>query len=145
MNAWPENFYGLMAIQKFVAETAGMEVGQITVFSHSISIDPSALEKAKQIAESRKTDMVVDPVSGKTELRFDPNGEFTVTFDRNTRELVIEHSFGGMKIHEYRGKTAEEMELQLSRDMALSEISHALYLGREIARVEMNMKNGRKY
>lgn len=144
MNAWPENFYGLMAIQNFVAEIAGMEIGPITVFSHSISIDPSALEMAKQIAESKTTDMVVDSITDKTELRFDPNGEFVVTFDRNSWEIVVEHSFDGMKIHEYRGKTAEEVEMQLSRDIALSEISHALYIGREIARAEIKMKSEKK-
>ena len=38
------------------------------------------------------------------------------------------------------GKSAEEIERQLARDVALSEISHALYLGREIARKEFEMK-----
>ena len=45
-----------------------------------------------------------------------------------------------MKLHEYRGKSAEEIERQLARDVAVSEISHALYLGREIARREVEMK-----
>jgi hypothetical protein len=45
-----------------------------------------------------------------------------------------------MKIGEYRGRNAEEVERKLARDVALSEISHALYLGREIARKEFEMK-----
>jgi thymidylate synthase len=48
-----------------------------------------------------------------------------------------------MKIGEYRGKSAEEIERQLARDLALSEISHALYLGREVARKEFEMKAAR--
>jgi len=55
---------------------------------------------------------------------------------------VVQHSFEGMKIGEYRARTAEALEDQLARDVALSEISHALYLGREIARKEMELKRG---
>jgi len=140
MEAWPENVYGLIAILRFVAEKAGMEPGALTVFSHSISIDVSSLEKARKIATSKESDEVHDPATGKLGPRMDPNGAFTTTFDRATWEIVVEHSFDGMKLNEYRGKSAEEIERQLGRDVALSEISHALYLGREIARKEFEMK-----
>ena len=140
MEAWPENVYGLIAILRFVAEKAGIEPGALTVFSHSISIDVSSLEKARKIATSKESDEVHDPTTGKLGPRMDPNGAFTTTFDRATWEIVVEHSFDGMKLNEYRGKSAEEIERQLGRDVALSEISHALYLGREIARKEFEMK-----
>jgi thymidylate synthase len=143
MEAWPENVYGLIAIQRFVAEKAGMEPGPLTVFSHSISIDVSSLEKARKIAESKESDEVHDPSTGKLGPRMDPNGAFTTTFDRATWEIVVEHSYNGMKIGEYRGKSAEEIERQLARDVAISELSHALYLGREVARKEFEMKAAR--
>jgi thymidylate synthase len=140
MEAWPENLYGLIAIQRFVCERAGMQPGAITVVSHSISIDFPSLEKAKRIVDAKETDDVLDPATGKWNPRFDPNGSFTTTYDRSSWELIIEHSFDGMKIGEYRGKTAEEVERKLARDVAISEIGHALYLGREIARKEFEMK-----
>jgi thymidylate synthase len=143
MEAWPENVYGLIAIQRFVAQKAGMEPGPLTVFSHSISIDVSSLEKARKIATSKESDEVYDPATGKHGPRMDPNGAFTTTFDRATWEIGVEHSYNGMKIHEYRGKSAEEIERQLARDVALSELSHALYLGREVARKEFEMKAAR--
>jgi thymidylate synthase len=143
MEAWPENVYGLIAIQRFVAEKAAMEPGPLTVFSHSISIDVSSLDKARKIATSKESDEVHDPSTGKLGPRMDPNGAFTTTFDAATWELVVEHSYDGMKLGEYRGKSAEEIERQLGRDVALSEISHALYLGREIARKEFEMKAAR--
>jgi len=139
MEAWPENLYGLISIQRFVCERAGMEPGPITVVSHSISIDVPSLDKAKKIADGKESDEVLD-AHGKMGPRFDANGTFTTTYDRSTWELIVEHSFDGMKLQEYRGKSAEEIERQLARDVALSEISHALYLGREIARKEFEMK-----
>jgi thymidylate synthase len=139
MDAWPENLYGLMALQRFVADKAKIEAGPITIISHSISIDPQALERAKRVVENKKTDEVLDLVSGKYNPRMDPNGEFAVTIDEAKLELVVEHSYGGMKIGEYRGKSSEEIERQLARDVALSQISHALYLGRELARKQFQL------
>ncbi len=139
MEAWPENLYGLIGIQRFVSEICGIPPGPITVISHSISIDLPSLQKAKRIADGKESDEVID-ANGKLGPRMDYNGAFTTTFDAATWELVVEHSFDGMKLGEYRGKTAEAVERQLARDVALSEISHALYLGREIARKEVQMK-----
>jgi thymidylate synthase len=143
MEAWPENVYGLIAIQRHVCGIAEMEPGPLTVFSHSISIDVPSLDKARRIAAAKESDEVHDPATGKHGPRMDTHGEFTVTFDRASWELVAEHSFNGMKIGEYRGKSAEEIERQLARDVAVSEISHALYLGRELARKEFEMKAAR--
>jgi thymidylate synthase len=140
MDAWLENVYGLIAVQRYVAEGCGMQPGALTVFSHSISVDSAVLEKAKTIAKSKTTDQVVNRETGKIDLRFDPNGEFTVTMDADAGEIVVQHSWRGAKINEYRGASAEALENQLARDVALSEISHALYLGREIARKEMQLK-----
>jgi len=139
-SAWLENFYGLMAIQRYVAERVDMEPGPITVFSHSISIDSGVLEQARMIADNKKTDDVVDRATGKRELRFDYNGDFTVTIDRDTREILVQHAYNGMALAEYRDRRAEGVEQQLARDGAISEIGHALYLGREIARAEMQLK-----
>ncbi|MDQ5949477.1 MAG: hypothetical protein QG589_603 [Patescibacteria group bacterium] len=139
MDAWPENVYGLIAIQRYVAERVGMKIGSLSVISHSISIDPSSLEKAKKIAENKKTDDEMDSVTGKYVPRFDPNGDFIVTVDSSRWEIVVQHTFGGMPLAEYRGKRAEDIEAQLARDGALSVISHALYLGRTIARAEAQM------
>lgn len=140
MDGWLENFYGLAAIQRFVAEKAQIETGPIIVISHSISLDPAVLDRAKRVADGRASDDDVDPATGKHELRLDPNGAFTVTYDRNTWELVVEHTYQGMKVGEYRGKTAEQVEAQLNRDLVVSLVSHAMYLGRELARKEAEMK-----
>lgn len=140
MDAWPENLYGLMAMQKFVAERVGIPTGPITMISHSISIDPLSLDKAKKVVESKKSDEVFDPKIKKFIPRMDPNGVFTITIDQQSLEIVAEHSFAGMKIGEYRGKTAQEIEIQIARDCAISEISHALYIGRELARKELELK-----
>lgn len=143
MDAWLENVYGLKAIQTYVGVGANMQPGALTLFSHSISVDAALLDKAKSIARSKTTDHVTNRETGKIDLRFDPNGEFTVTVDQDAGEIVVQHSWRGAKINEYRATTAEALEIQLARDVAMTEISHALYLGREIARKEAQLKASR--
>ncbi len=131
MDAWLENVYGLMAIQQYVADRIAMPQGAITVFSHSISINAEVLDRAKAVADQKKT--------GKHEPRYDHNGNFAVTVDYETQEIVVQHNYEGVAIAEYRGKNAEMIENQLARDCAISDISHALYLGREIAKKEFQI------
>ncbi|VFM95195.1 MAG: thymidylate synthase [Candidatus Kentron sp. G] len=138
--AWLENLYGLMEIQTFVGDRVGMRIGPITVISHSISVSEDSLDIAKAIAGAKRTDDPIDPKTGKREPRYDYNGDFTVTVDRDTREIVVHHTYRGMTLTEYRGRRAEELEAKIARDCAVSEISHALYLGREIARKEAMLR-----
>lgn len=138
--AWPENVWGLIAILRYIATSVNMEKGALTVFSHSISLDPEAIDRANRIAEAKKSDDMIDPDTRKRMPRIDHNGEFIVTVDETAGEIVVQHSYKGVHLSEYRGRRAEQVEKQLARDCALSEISHALYLGREIARAELRLR-----
>ncbi|WP_130471351.1 thymidylate synthase [Candidatus Magnetaquicoccus inordinatus] len=142
LDGWLRNCYGLMAIQQSVAEQVGMPVGSLTLISHSLSIDPQGegLSRAQAIAAAKKSADRVDPETGKLSLRTDPHGEFVITIDREAGELVVQHLWQGQLLHEYRGRSSENIEKQLARDCALSEISHALYLGRELARWQMKLQ-----
>lgn len=158
MSAWLKNIYGLMAIQQFVANGISAKLGSnnvnpipcgaITVLSHSISIDPTSLETydlAKEIVRSKTTDMVINRTTGKKTLREDPNGYFAFTIDRSTNEIVVEHRSQNELLATYRGKTAEDISGQLSCDNAISDISHALYVGRTLVEQEALLKKNKKY
>nr|VFK57560.1 MAG: thymidylate synthase [Candidatus Kentron sp. TUN]VFK64485.1 MAG: thymidylate synthase [Candidatus Kentron sp. TUN]VFK65902.1 MAG: thymidylate synthase [Candidatus Kentron sp. TUN] len=141
--AWLENVYGLMAIQSFVAARVNMECGAITIFSHSISVSEESIGQAKVIADAKYTDNTINQQTGKPEPRYDHNGNFAVTIDWDTGEIVVHHIYQGVTLTEYRARRAEELETGIARDCTISEISHALYLGREIARKEAVLKAGR--
>lgn len=122
LSAWLVNVYGLMSLLNLVSSTLKVHSGSITVFSHSIGIDAMMLEKAKMIAGSGRNQ----------QMQIDPNGNFTITVDKDTNEIVVEHQYDGVKISEYRGTTPMMLEKQLYRNGAISNIGHALYVGREI-------------
>ena len=132
LDGWFLNFYGLMAIQEWVAKRIGLQSGAITVFSHSISVDPKELDRALMIIGKRPF-----------KVRLDPMGYFRVTVDEG--EIIVEHRFEDVTFKEYRGRTAVSVQHQIARDVALSDINHAIYLGRQLAKAELALKDGQEF
>jgi thymidylate synthase len=142
LTAWLENAYGLMAVQRHVAERAGMEPGPITVVSHSLTIDPGSPRYglAQSIAEGWRGDDDVDRATGKRSLREDPQGYFVVSADRERGLVVAEHRFRGVLVKRYEAERAVTIENQVAADMAVSLVSHAMWLGRELTRAERGLR-----
>jgi thymidylate synthase len=132
MDAYPLNLYGLMAIQGWVAKQAGLAPGALVVISHSLGLDPKELDRAMLIIGKRPF-----------KVRLDPMGYFRITLDG--KEILVEHRYEDVTLKEYRGKKAERLQHEIARDVALSDINHAIYLGRQLARAEMALKEGREF
>jgi thymidylate synthase len=132
MDAYAMNLYGLKAIQDWVARETGLDPGALVVISHSLGLDPRELDRALMIIGKRPF-----------KVRLDPMGYFRVTLDG--KEILVEHRFEDVTLKEYRGKTAVSLQHQIARDVALSDINHALYLGRQLAKAEMALKDGREF
>jgi thymidylate synthase len=139
--AWLENVYGLMALQRHVAEALGLELAPITVVSHSLGIDPrnSRYELARTIEARWKRDEDHDHETGKYSLRQDPNGYFVVSVDEDAACIVAEHRFGGVMLKRYTGRRADSIAAEIAGDMAVSLVSHALWLGTELAAKEAGL------
>ncbi|MFI5009610.1 MAG: thymidylate synthase [Solirubrobacterales bacterium] len=144
LTAWLENVYGLMAIQRHVALGADIQIGSLTVISHSLGIDPRnpRYELARAMAERWERDDDLDRRTGKYSLREDPNGYFLVTADAERGRIVAEHRFGGVLLKRYEAERAASIEREVSADMAVSLVSHALWLGRELTRCEQALQRG---
>jgi thymidylate synthase len=145
LTAWLENVYGLMAVQQHVAEAVGIPVGPITVVSHSLGIDPRSprYELARVIAENWRRDEDVDRATGRHFLREDPNGYFIVSVDEIEDCLVVEHRFNGLLVKRYKSDRAAIIEREIIGDMGVSLVSHALWLGRELAINEQSLREWR--
>jgi thymidylate synthase len=140
--AWLENVYGLMAVLDHVAEGAAMEPGSITVISHSLTVDPASprFGVAQAIAERWNSDDDLDRAEGKRSLRQDPHGYFEVSADRERGVIVADHRFGGMLVKRYEAERAVTIERQVAADMAVSLVSHAMWLGRELTAKEQMLR-----
>jgi Thymidylate synthase len=140
--AWLENVYGLMAVLRRVADGAGMEPGAITVISHSLTIDPASprFGVAESVMEGWKSDDEFDRAAGKYSLRQDPHGYFEVSADRERGVIVAEHRYGGMLVKRYEAERAVAIEREVAADMAVSLVSHAMWLGRELTAKEQLLR-----
>jgi thymidylate synthase len=146
LTAWLENDYGLIAIQRYVAAATEMDVGPITVLSHSLGINPesSRFPYAQGIRDAWKSDDDFDRETGKFTLRQDPNGHFNVTIDEEKGLLIAQYYYEGILVKRYEGRRSEDIERQVARDLAVSVVSHAMWLGRELARKEQLLKTKMK-
>jgi thymidylate synthase len=132
LDAWLLNVYGLMAVQKWVAAGVGLPPGAIVVISHSLGLDPKELDRALMIIGKRPFTVNLDPM-----------GYFRITLDG--KEILVEHRFEDVTLKEYRGRTAVSLQHQIARDVAVSDLNHAIYLGRQLAKAEMALKDGREF
>lgn len=142
LTAWLENVYGLMAVQRHVAAAVAMEPGSITVLSHSLGVDPASprFGVAVSLADGRTHDHDLDRDSGKRVLREDPHGYFVVSTDRDRGLVVAEHRFGGVLVKRYEAARGVTIEQAVAADQAVSLVSHALWLGRELAKAEQALR-----
>jgi Thymidylate synthase len=142
LTAWLQNVYGLMAIQQEICNRTDTPPGPITVISHSLGLDPRSprYQFARDLAERWKRDEDIDRETGAHRLREDPNGYFVVTVDNEAEEIVAEHRYGGLLVKQYRSDRAAKIEREVIGDMAVSLVSHAIWLGRELSVKEATLQ-----
>ncbi|MDR1486750.1 MAG: hypothetical protein LBT62_01970 [Deltaproteobacteria bacterium] len=147
--AWPVNCVGLYGLMEFVCRKLNEKRGQhdvsppftpgtLTVTSLSITLDPADFLQVKPIIE--------EWTSRPYKLSHDPNGFFKIGVDPQAEELVALHYSGdGELLDEYRAKTPQQMNWLLAKAHAVSDISHAIYLGGQLERAWHCLEHGKQY
>lgn len=130
--AWIENVHGLINLQAMVAGRLQLPIGPLTVISHSISIDPGQLPLIESIVNSRKW-----------KLRNDNRGD--VVFSINDGKAVVEHKMSGVLLKRYESANIEALSHQLAQDYIVSDLNHALYVGRQLGKLQLCLKNNLPY
>jgi tetrahydromethanopterin S-methyltransferase subunit A len=84
---------------------------------------------------------------GKREpLSYDPRGFFIITLNRAGRAIIVRHYLPDQTpAHEMSGRSAESLLLGLLRENLISQMSHAGYLGAELAKAEAALRFGWNY
>jgi len=98
--------------------------------------------------EAVKVKEVEDIVAKHDEKEFvqDSSGFFTIFIKPETKEIVCEHYTTKKEFHcRIVGKNAEEISATISRLGLVSRIDHAAYLGRELQKAEIALKNKLPY
>ncbi|KWT79142.1 thymidylate synthase [Candidatus Magnetominusculus xianensis] len=133
-DAWLKNLYALMAIQRHVTEHTCIPTGPITVISHSISLNPDeGYEKLQMVINQH----------GNFKFEADPNGQFRFRLENG--QIVAEHIYNGETLKVYRSKKAERIQYELKRDRAISEIGHAIFIGRQLEKAQRCLLTGEAF
>ena len=133
--AWIMNCYGLIRILQQVAEATGIPAGQLVMISQSISLRTSEMQKVLSVIDKYKR--------GYQHYREDPNGHFEITLDAG--RIKVTQRFQGMIVAQFEGASGQAIEHEIGKARAISEISHAMYLGRELARAERCLRTGEPF
>ncbi len=131
--AWPQNAYGLLKIQKEVAQALNMEIGKLIIISSSAHIYERDFLEAQKIVKENKP---------KLECQMDPRGNFVIEVQGD--EIVARHvDEEGTFLQEFRGKSRREIKDKIFS--FISDMNHAIYLGEELLKAEQAIKNKSKY
>jgi tetrahydromethanopterin S-methyltransferase subunit A len=126
-------------------QTGESDTGVIEATARALSArDPGAfqLERSVEAATSAGAPFVQLAPGGKRDpIWYDPKGFFVITLDRTAGEIVVRHyTREYVPAHEMRGHAAEALVLGLLREELVSQLSHAGYLGAELAKAETALR-----
>ena len=107
-------------------------------------VDAQATVSPYEKSEVEQQQFVSIRPGGRREpLSYDPKGYFVISIDRAEGLIIVRRYLPDhTPAHEMRGRTAESILLGLLREELISQMSHAGYLGAELAKAEAALHLG---
>jgi tetrahydromethanopterin S-methyltransferase subunit A len=104
-------------------------------------------EQTKAAASKSQEEFVsIRPGGQREPLIYDPKGHFVITIEPESKEILLRHYLPDhTSAHEMRGRGATSMLLGLLRDGLVTQLSHAGYLGEELAKAQTALQFGLRY
>src|SRR5205807_1813291 len=88
----------------------------------------------------------IRPGGQREPLIYDPKGYFVISMDPDQKEIILRHYLPDhTPAHEMRGRGATSMLLGLLREGLVTQLSHAGYLGEELAKAQTALQFGLRY
>ena len=133
---WPENAYGMAAIQKEIAEGIKVEPGILTIMSGSAQIYKHYYQQVEGMLKKYKT----------KEVNYnDPRGNFIIEVKGEELIAKLLNPENNNVLKEFKGKTAIEILDKISSSISIIDTRHAMYLGSELKKAETALKIGAEY
>lgn len=137
--AWLLNAFGLRKLQAEMARQIGHScmLGDLVLISQSAHIYADSWESARAITRDRAREFLKNP-----RLVRDPRGSFTIRVEGF--QIHVDHySPEGNLLATFTGTNARALQRDLM--FYISRVDHAIYLGMELAKAELALKNGWTY
>jgi thymidylate synthase len=136
--AWPLNAYALRKMQKEIASKLGVGIGDLIIISNSAHIYENDWTESEGILEKHYAGQIV-------EFAQDRNGYFIVGIEGG--EIVVKfYTKEGLPTeYEFRGTKAQVIYRKIMHGNLISLMDHAAYIGHELARAEIALKENKKF
>ncbi|HEY7981537.1 MAG TPA: DUF4346 domain-containing protein [Candidatus Eremiobacteraceae bacterium] len=126
------------------------EIGrEVALLAGRLAAEPVAPPTAGSsipIAGDEKNFKMLLPGGKRESLAYDPQGYIVISIDRVEGEIVARHyTPGAQPVHIMRGRSAEGMALALIRENVVTQMTHAAYLGGELAKAETALRTSLVY
>lgn len=145
MNAWPWNAFGLRKIQEMIfrrvkSAYSDLTIGSLVTISTRAHIYQSAYETAQYLVKKHRK---------KVREVWDQRGNLAIKVE-GKKIVVVHYSPDGRFLQEFKvdgcqPRAADKVAEELLRRQVISQVSHALYLGQQLARAEEAIKLGLKF
>ncbi len=131
--AWPQNTYALRRLQKEIADDVGLELGPLTIISHSAHIYADKWKYA--------LDTVASFEKKRIEWKGDPRGYFIIDTRPEDKLITVQHATTeGFSPFYFEGHSARQLCLEITREKLAALDDHYAYLGRELMKAEIALK-----
>jgi tetrahydromethanopterin S-methyltransferase subunit A len=103
-------------------------------------------QKETGVTRKQEEFLSIRPGGQREPLLYDPKGYFVITIEPEQKEILLRHYLPDhTPAHEMRGRGATSMLLGLLRDGLVTQLSHAGYLGEELAKAQTALQFGLRY
>jgi tetrahydromethanopterin S-methyltransferase subunit A len=110
------------------------------------AVAPITAVRILPVADDDAGFTVLRPGGKRDSLAYDPQGYIVITIDRTANEIVAKHyTPAAQPVHLMRGRSAEGMALALIRENVVTQMTHAAYIGGELAKAETALRTGLEY
>src|SRR5712664_4869903 len=111
--------------------------------------NPGVFATGQKEGETRRKQeefVSIRPGGQREPLLYDPKGYFVITIEPEQKEILLRHYLADhTPAHEMWGRGATSMLLGLLRDGLVTQLSHAGYLGEELAKAQIALQLGLRY
>jgi tetrahydromethanopterin S-methyltransferase subunit A len=79
-------------------------------------------------------------------VKLDKAGYFVILPSKKNGSILVEHySYDNKFLRKIRGRNSRDIYFTIINNKWVTELSHAAYLGKELARAELSLKKGFKF
>lgn len=140
---WPENLYGMLRLQRWLADQTGFKTGHLIASSQSAHIYLNDLSWATELLK-RRAELVRPSKVFRVDKESDPRGNVVITVDGKQIVFILHDPKNSTPILQLKG-TYKDIFAQLKSLDLLSKAGHMIDIGSELQKAEISRLTGLPY